>query len=327
MKNGWALILPIVLMSTALSANSQPLGCSGLLEYFKIKLGQMVSRPNFNQDQFYWNFPSDHLPAVGVARLNTSSETFSVLTWNVLNQNYLPYMLTDANTQGLRVSEITATGDRANRIMTVLSEFMADLKPGLVGLQEVDKAVLHRLQIWARLNGYGLLVAENPLKGEANAAVDHGVILFDLQKFTVQPGAGEQIPFVSDRGPTKYIQKVSLVTNRGGAIVFVNVHRDFLDRNVFNQFVQRPPDGPTILVGDLNLQPNGVDEILKYTDLYTRMKKGPHDFTHIDTKRDLTDYDHILFSGALVVKDAPSLTLRARKHFRIESEAPAPAHF
>ena len=100
--------------------------------------------------------------------------------------------------------------------------------------------------------------------------------------------------------------------------VFTNVHRFYIDKSVLPDFLIRNAHHPHIVVGDLNLETTDVDQLLFEHPRYKRMDKPPGEFTHIDTKRKLVDYDHVLFTEGVRVQNVPSLTEKALKHFSIQ---------
>ena len=65
-----------------------------------------------------WQFPSDHPPIA--AKLTLGERTIKVASWNVLNRNYYKYI--DADTQGLKGSQITTLHEAERRESTIVEK-------------------------------------------------------------------------------------------------------------------------------------------------------------------------------------------------------------
>ena len=272
----------------------------------------------FDKNNFYWQFPSDHLPAVGKVTLKQSGEQFKILTWNVQNENYFHYLLKPEDTQGLLSSGITEDPNRTETIFKILSEIMDDVSPSLMALQEVSPEFLAKLSTWAKAKNLTLVSVENPGKGPDGQTIDYGVILFSAKEFVLTKEF-ESVPFKSQGDKlTKYIQTIQLRTHKTVEFIFSNAHRFYIDNTVFTGLLSRQTEIPSIVVGDLNLEQAEVDNLLKNYPHYSRSQKPSNAFTHIDTKRKLVDYDHLLFSGAVLIEEDPQMTAKAQKAFQLK---------
>lgn len=310
--NQQILALLVIPLSICFAVENVPRNCNIKLEQH----ASITSRhqvPSFDPNRFYWEFPSDHLPAIGIATLNESKESFPVMTWNIWNRNWVQHI--KDNSQGLKHSGLTRTENRDEIVVQIIDETSDTVSPAIIGLQEVNDRFLPKLQSWAQKKGFSILIAENPLKNAANLAFDHGVILFDRNKFSALRA---EVEFFEFNGKKKhYIQSVDFVSQQGVHFRFVNVHREYFDNRVFPEYLRRKISVPTILVGDLNLNENRVDLLLNETQSYKRMPKEPGAFTHINTSRKLEDFDHILFAGDVHLREDPELVRSARKRFSI----------
>ena len=65
-----------------------------------------------------WQFPSDHPPIA--AKLTLGECSLKVASWNVLNRNYYKYI--DADTQGLKGSQITTLHEAERRESTIVEK-------------------------------------------------------------------------------------------------------------------------------------------------------------------------------------------------------------
>ena len=65
-----------------------------------------------------WQFPSDHPPIA--AKLRLGKYAINVASWNVLNRNYYKYI--DADTQGLKGSQITTLHEAERRESTIVEK-------------------------------------------------------------------------------------------------------------------------------------------------------------------------------------------------------------
>lgn len=276
----------------------------------------------FDKNNFYWNYPSDHLPVIGNISLEKSQESFKVITWNIQNKNYFHYMLNQKDPQGLISSGITEDPHRDHTTFKILSEIFSDSSPSIIALQEVDDQILAKLKLWAKMKNLILFYTENPGKNPKNETIDHGVILVDPNLFSVEEEF-KALPYKTPAGQeTKYIQSLRLKSRRGVEFLLTNTHRFYVDTNIFTEYLNRRSDLPILIVGDLNLNQEQVIELIAKYPHYAKMKKPANAFTHIDTSRNLVDYDHVLFSGAIKAEEDPILTVKAQKAFHIKKRHP-----
>ncbi len=80
----------------------------------------------------------------------------------------------------------------------------------------------------------------------------------------------------------------------------------------------------TEMVGDFNADRRSLEASLGECATCSLMLKANGEFSHIDTSRQLTDYNHIVYSGALKVVSRPSLSVKARKYFDVLDQPTGP---
>lgn len=253
-------------------------------------------RSSFQPDNFYWTYPSDHLPVMGRVEVNTTKETFGILTWNVLNSNYLKHIIN--GTQGLQSSSITEEADRLGRIINEMDKIHRLERPGVYALQEVEPGLLEKLRAWADANHLQIRIAENPSLSPAGQVIDFGVVIFDPKILNEQPEGNFTLHF---EGPTKYMQSILFSTSSGARLQIVNVHKSFTDHSTLENWLLRPAQQPQIVLGDLNLNLEQARKLLNHAPGFSLMSKPDGDFSHVNHDRELSDYDHILFAGQVHV--------------------------
>jgi endonuclease/exonuclease/phosphatase family metal-dependent hydrolase len=308
------------LASLALAGQASASVCPSFLLNMRQNADLQRIRSQFDPNHFYWQFPSDHLPVVGDVKLRQTGERFRILTWNVLNQTYIDFIIN--GTQGLKVSEITTVADRKERVLQILRELNAEIGPAVIALQEVDSELAAALADWALARQFELRLTENPSRGRNGEIVDFGAVLFNSRRLTEVPELRGLAHF-SDS--SKYIQRFGFQTRRGATFLFTNVNRAYRDNETLQKYFLYPFFHPSIIVGDFNWNlPSIKRELAAIPGLSIMkiMKKASGDFSHIDTERKLSDYDHILYSGRVTVQSRAEWNLKARRHFRITKSAP-----
>ena len=310
---GMRLLLFLALVAGSPPASAISFSCSEWLSSRRHTAFLRQVHAHFDKENFYWQFPSDHLPVAGVATLESTGENLRVITWNVLNPNYMDMIVN--GTQGLQKSEITALEDRRPRLIAVFNDLMFKVRPDVVALQEVDAHLLSMLRAWARKYGYEVTSVPNPSGSRTRRGIDNGVIVYSPYHLEMQPGMTRIRSFA---GPNKYIQQVGFRTRKGATFLFTNVHRAYSDYETLkNYFLNSGAELPLIMAGDLNYSRAETAAFVGGIPNLSMMNKVPGDFTHIDTSRELVDYDHILFTPGVRVESRASLNMKIKQHFAI----------
>ncbi|CAK8997736.1 unnamed protein product [Durusdinium trenchii] len=212
-----------------------------------------------------WTFPSDH-PPIGCRISDKSGMNLHLVSWNVLNQRYMKYILNDS--QGLKGSNICSqseeerTDDICGKVMQIIQKEELERRVGIVCLQECWPALLNRLRgrMPSRLE---LLRADEEVRNQEAIIVDRGTLqILDVDRHH---------PFKPDQGKvvTEVVlqlkngdRKFRIITTHLPGAPYGRARREFCD------FVAQRKDAyeaiPTILAGDLNFPEEAIRPLMKH---------------------------------------------------------------
>jgi len=288
-----------------------------------------VSESKYQPGQ--WGFSSDHLPVSAEVKLN-DNDSFSVASFNVLNEAYKEYLLygnaSPGSTEYKRGQQLGGSELVTMSPETRWKENLKIIKKGLVnglgiiGLQECSQKFMSLLleEIGCRNeDNYDLLHASEDLKrGE-----DYGVIIFDKTQF--QFIASSVLYYYNeDNSRSNYIHSVlfSHIITRT-KFTFINTHIPFKKSDQFVSYILKC-SGPVIAVGDFNLGYNDVrSESNLKRNLIDRLENSGYrfvenlaEFSHVNTEPVLDLFDHIIFKEMTLVA-YPRMTGILRENFSL----------
>jgi endonuclease/exonuclease/phosphatase family metal-dependent hydrolase len=257
-----------------------------------------------------WGFPSDHLPVVvDVQFLNRSIEKF--VTFNVLNEEYKPYIQKGQGLTGSTLDKMTE--NRRIRLLLDVIQKLAQQGVTLFAFQEANLNFINALESSPLVSTgrFGQIIAQNFSKQEKKEAVqrnDYGVILYSKAKYHYSENASEIISYsLGEDSFNKYIQRVSLTHKSSNVpFFFVNSHVEFGKLNQIGSYLTQlkadHPNTPVIATGDFNA---GFGEEVTWSVLnhlvpvirdYSLVETPG--FTHVSTTQELDRYDFFVYSDS-----------------------------
>lgn len=255
-----------------------------------------------------WTYPSDHLP-VGAALESTHlPRPISVISWNVLNTLWIPYIEETAEMNGMkesavlkldRIIEGTAYTEREVKVKELVlsilwGQIQRDRSPILL-LQEVSNPV-KKLIAKSLETRFGILETDPRYN-------DLGLVIYDQEVLNVEEYQLVHGVYSGDRD--NFIQDVLFSVRETDQLLrIINTHvpggTGSSGPSEFSQYLQATfrPGIPTIAAGDMNHESNDVDSALKQAfngaSPFAPMKQSYG--TYIDSSNKLLHYDQILFS-------------------------------
>ncbi|WP_143406390.1 hypothetical protein [Estrella lausannensis] len=255
-----------------------------------------------------WNCPSDHLPVGVTLESSDLPKPISVISWNILNSLWIPYIEQDAETNGMKESAIlkldriiegTSYTERELKVNELIQSILwGQMQRGrspILLLQEVstpmrkliEKDIPQQLCILATDPGFN----------------DLGLVIYDQEILVVEEY--EVIHGLYSRDRDNFVQDV-IFSIRGSEqrLRIINTHipggEGSCGPQEFSSYLQATfkPGMPTLAAGDMNVESPEVDSALK------EAFNGASPFapvvqsygTYINSSNKLLQYDQILFS-------------------------------
>jgi hypothetical protein len=227
-----------------------------------------------------WKFTSDHLP------IGAKVHTFRIASWNVLNEQYLNFIIEDG--QGLNKSLITQLAkirtahDLSKREQVIFRQCLLMMegkhKRSLIGLLETKDTLLGYLKNHMP-RGWKCLFSPSPTHQE-------DVFLYDTTKLRV---VDSTIVQYSDTSP-KIVFLLKVQEKKTGKLyaIFLThvpgggpqglVDMASIVKNLFDPMIE------TVLMGDMNASPQEVNQVLQNKGLFFTIAASSYP-THVNTHK------------------------------------------
>ncbi|CAL1151551.1 unnamed protein product, partial [Cladocopium goreaui] len=205
-----------------------------------------------------WQFPSDHPPIA--AKLTLGECSLKVASWNVLNRNYYKYI--DADTQGLKGSQITTLHEAERRESTIvekIQEMLLKTNINILCLQECWPELIAELKAALGEN----LLFEMLCSGDEQDK-NQEVIVFDSKLRVMDvphhpPFSENSKKVVTEVHFQLETESLRVVTTHVPGAPFGCARREFADRLAE---IVNGKKLPTVLMADLNFPEKAVHPLL-----------------------------------------------------------------
>lgn len=255
-----------------------------------------------------WTCPSDHLPVGAALESSDLPKPISVISWNILNTLWIPYIEQSAEINGMkesavlkldRIIEGTAYTEREIKVNELIRSILwGQMQRGrspILLLQEVSKTMKKLIEKDLPLQ-FGLLETDPGFN-------DLGLVIYDREVLVVEEY--EVIHGLYSKDRDNFIQDVLFsIQGSDQRLRIINTHipggPGSLGPQEFSNYLQATfrPGIATLAAGDMNVESPEVDSALK------EAFNGTSPFapvmlsygSYIDSSNKLLHYDQILFS-------------------------------
>jgi endonuclease/exonuclease/phosphatase family metal-dependent hydrolase len=256
-----------------------------------------------------WKFPSDHLP------IGATLPTFRIVSWNILNEAYLRYIIEDG--QGLnkslitRLAHVRSRSGLSKREWVVYQECQEMMEGGhersLVGLLETSVPLLRYLKHHLP-SGWRCLAPHTPFTED--------VFLYNSRRLRVLDST--VVPYGDNTTKVVFLLKVQeRKSDKKYSIILTHVPgggpqgRTEMAHIVHSLF---DPSIETVLMGDMNASPNDIAAALQQEGLPFTIAATTYP-THVNTLKQASWIDSFFVyspSGKKFLHPDPSRNLFAK---------------
>ena len=248
-----------------------------------------------NIDIKKWNFPSDHLP-IGTT-FYVDNKKINIITWNILNNSYISYILDKKNTQLIGNNECMLNSNipskihegislRDSKVLDILEDIIK--YNDIICLQEVNIELLKFIRLICKENSSNIYTRSDFY----DESIIDGQITIFKHKYEFVEGSVDF--YTPGKKLTNSILSLELKISENIIFDVINTHVPFKQFDELYSYIKEKESDNLIICGDFNIGLKDIDKIskdIKITNTYLSHINAQD----MDIKEKIDKFDYILF--------------------------------